>query len=156
MGLTAATGLIDAVSYLKLGHTFVANMTGNVVFLGFAVDPGSGFKVGPPVAAVVGFVLGSLVGGWAARGLESHARRWLGVVFGVQAEVLVGCGVLFGVDVLHRRDVRRGRDRSADAALDDRLGNRPRRRDRRRIGPDLRPRPRTDRQPPADRELAAN
>src|SRR2546426_2555079 len=35
--LTAATGLIDAVSYLALGHVFTANMTGNVVFLAFAV-----------------------------------------------------------------------------------------------------------------------
>jgi uncharacterized membrane protein YoaK (UPF0700 family) len=28
---TAITGLIDAVSYLRLGRVFVANMTGNVV-----------------------------------------------------------------------------------------------------------------------------
>ena len=27
--LTFLTGLVDAVSYLKLGHVFVANMTGN-------------------------------------------------------------------------------------------------------------------------------
>jgi len=32
----------------ELGHTFVANMTGNVVFLGFAVAPDSGFRFGPP------------------------------------------------------------------------------------------------------------
>jgi len=32
--LSVVTGLVDAVSYLKLGHIFVANMTGNV--LGFA------------------------------------------------------------------------------------------------------------------------
>ena len=32
----AMTGLIDAVSYLRVGRVFVANMTGNVVFLGFA------------------------------------------------------------------------------------------------------------------------
>src|SRR5271165_279042 len=31
---TVVTGLVDAVSYLKLGHVFVANMTGNVVFPG--------------------------------------------------------------------------------------------------------------------------
>ena len=33
--LTFTTGLIDAVSVLVLGHVFVANMTGNVIFLGF-------------------------------------------------------------------------------------------------------------------------
>jgi uncharacterized membrane protein YoaK (UPF0700 family) len=100
LGLTAATGLIDAVSYLRLGHTFVANMTGNVVFLGFAVAPDSGFRFGPPIVAVLGFVLGSLGGGRAARVLESRPRRWLGAVFGVQAVVLAVCAVLIGVGVL--------------------------------------------------------
>jgi uncharacterized membrane protein YoaK (UPF0700 family) len=38
--LTVLTGLVDAVSYLQLGHVFVANMTGNVVFLGFALARG--------------------------------------------------------------------------------------------------------------------
>ena len=42
--LTAVTGLVDAVSYLRLGHVFVANMTGNVVFLGFTADPHSGLS----------------------------------------------------------------------------------------------------------------
>jgi hypothetical protein len=37
--LTLVTGLVDAVSYLGLGHVFTANMTGNVVLLGFAVSP---------------------------------------------------------------------------------------------------------------------
>ena len=30
------TGIVDAVSILSLGHVFVANMTGNLVFTGFA------------------------------------------------------------------------------------------------------------------------
>ncbi len=34
---TAVTGLIDAVSYIALGHIFTANMTGNIVLLGFAL-----------------------------------------------------------------------------------------------------------------------
>ena len=32
VALTLVTGLVDALSYLVLGHVFVANMTGNVVF----------------------------------------------------------------------------------------------------------------------------
>ncbi|GLY28853.1 hypothetical protein Kisp02_22180 [Kineosporia sp. NBRC 101731] len=41
--LTVVTGLMDAFGYLMLGHVFVANMTGNVVFLSFdlGVRPGS-------------------------------------------------------------------------------------------------------------------
>jgi hypothetical protein len=34
--LTVATGVVDAVSILALGRVFIANMTGNIVFLGFA------------------------------------------------------------------------------------------------------------------------
>ena len=33
--LSATTGLVDAVSVLGLGYVFTANMTGNIVFLGF-------------------------------------------------------------------------------------------------------------------------
>ncbi len=36
LGMTAVTGLVDAVSFLSLGRVFTANMTGNVVLLGFA------------------------------------------------------------------------------------------------------------------------
>ena len=42
LGLTVVTGLIDAFSYLALGRVFVANMTGNVVFLGFALAGATG------------------------------------------------------------------------------------------------------------------
>jgi uncharacterized membrane protein YoaK (UPF0700 family) len=35
--MTAVTGVVDAVSFLALGHVFTANMTGNIVFLGFAL-----------------------------------------------------------------------------------------------------------------------
>src|SRR2546430_5437584 len=45
--LTFTTGLVDAVSYLGLGRVFTANMTGNIVFLGFGIA-GSGRL---PVAA---------------------------------------------------------------------------------------------------------
>jgi hypothetical protein len=43
--LTVVTGLVDAASYLKLGHVFVANMTGNVVFLGFAIAGAGGLSI---------------------------------------------------------------------------------------------------------------
>ena len=43
--LTAATGLIDGASYLALGHVFTANMTGNVVFLAFAIAGAPGLSI---------------------------------------------------------------------------------------------------------------
>jgi uncharacterized membrane protein YoaK (UPF0700 family) len=52
--LTAVTGLVDAVSYLRLGRVFVANMTGNVVFLGFSADPRSGLSAAASMIAIAG------------------------------------------------------------------------------------------------------
>jgi hypothetical protein len=42
VALTFATGLADAVCFLGLGQVLVANRTGNVVFLAFAVAGASG------------------------------------------------------------------------------------------------------------------
>ena len=52
IGLTLVTGLVDAFSYLTLGHFFVANMTGNVVFLGFALVGAPGFSFPAFLAAL--------------------------------------------------------------------------------------------------------
>jgi len=56
ISLTVVTGLVDAVSYLTLGQVFVANMTGNVVFLGFAVADAEDFSV--PASGVGGATRG--------------------------------------------------------------------------------------------------
>ncbi|MFG2887463.1 YoaK family protein [Streptomyces sp. NPDC048297] len=61
--LTLVTGLVDAVSYLGLGHVFVANMTGNVVFLGFALTGAPGLSALASVVALLTFLLGALAGG---------------------------------------------------------------------------------------------
>ena len=55
-----ATGLIDAVSILALGHVFVANMTGNIVFIGFAAAGAPGFSLPATLSALAGFLLGAL------------------------------------------------------------------------------------------------
>src|SRR5690242_6015931 len=56
--LTIVTGLVDAVAYLRLGHVFVANMTGNVVFLGFAAAGAHGLSVGGSLLAIACFLPG--------------------------------------------------------------------------------------------------
>ena len=53
--LTVVTGLVDAYSYLVLGHVFVANMTGNVVFLAFALVGAQGFSLGASLLALAAF-----------------------------------------------------------------------------------------------------
>jgi uncharacterized membrane protein YoaK (UPF0700 family) len=61
--LTFTTGVIDAASYLGLGHVFTANMTGNVVLLGFGIAGGSGLPVVSPIVSLVAFLVGATVGG---------------------------------------------------------------------------------------------
>jgi uncharacterized membrane protein YoaK (UPF0700 family) len=63
VGLTALTGIVDAVSILSLGRVFVANMTGNVVFAGFALAGAAGFALAASLAALAGFIAGAGAGG---------------------------------------------------------------------------------------------
>jgi uncharacterized membrane protein YoaK (UPF0700 family) len=98
--LTAVTGLIDAVSYLRLGHVFVANMTGNVVFLGFGLLPGSGLAPLASAVSIIGFLAGALFGGRLGTRMDSRPRVWLGTALAVQAGVLAVPAVLGGIGVL--------------------------------------------------------
>jgi len=98
--LTAVTGLVDAVSYLRLGRVFVANMTGNVVFLGFTADPHSGLSPAAALIAIGGFVLGALAAGRAAHSLASRPGPWLATAFATQAVILAWVAVLAGAGVL--------------------------------------------------------
>ncbi len=61
--LTAVTGVVDALSILALGRVFVANMTGNVVFAGFALVGAPGFSLSASLFALAGFLAGAAVGG---------------------------------------------------------------------------------------------
>jgi uncharacterized membrane protein YoaK (UPF0700 family) len=92
VALTAVTGLVDAFSYLVLGHVFVANMTGNVVFLAFALAGVGGFSALASIVAIVCFAAGALVAGRLGRQL-SHRERLLGITAAIQA-VLLGAAVI--------------------------------------------------------------
>ncbi len=98
--LTFATGLVDAVSVLVLGHVFVANMTGNIIFLGFWFVPHSGIDLLAAVVAFVGFIAGAILGGRLARHLDGNPRRWLVVALGIEVLVLTTLSVLAGCGVL--------------------------------------------------------
>lgn len=65
------SGLVDAVSYLQLGHVFVANMTGNVVFIGFVLAGASGISLPNSAVAIGSF----LIGAFAATRLARRAKR---------------------------------------------------------------------------------
>src|SRR6266849_6945275 len=63
LGLTVVTGLVDAVSFLSLGHVFTANMTGNIVFLAFATAHVSGLSIARSLTALLAFLVGAVLGG---------------------------------------------------------------------------------------------
>jgi uncharacterized membrane protein YoaK (UPF0700 family) len=88
VALTAVTGLVDAFSYLVLGHVFVANMTGNVVFLAFALVGVRGFSVLASLVAIGCFALGALVAGRLGRSLAERRELHLGVTAAVEAVIV--------------------------------------------------------------------
>src|SRR3979409_1889563 len=61
--LTFTTGLVDAVSYLGLGHVFTANMTGNVVRPGLGRAGSGGLPVVAPLVSLAAFLAGAGAGG---------------------------------------------------------------------------------------------
>lgn len=77
LALTVVTGLVDAVSILSLGRVFVANMTGNVVFIGFALAGAPGFSLAASLSALAGFVVGAGTAGRTVVRLRSHRGRLL-------------------------------------------------------------------------------
>lgn len=89
--LTFVTGLVDAGSYVAMGHVFTANMTGNIVFLGFAFGGESGLSIGRSSTAL-GFALaGGLLAGKLDSLLGKRRRNiWLAVAFGIETLLLLG------------------------------------------------------------------
>lgn len=87
--LSVATGFVDAVSVLGLGRVFTANMTGNVVFLGFAAAGTPGFHAMSYIVAIAAFLLGALIAGRIGKTLaNTPLRRWLMIGALVEAGLL--------------------------------------------------------------------
>jgi len=97
--LAATTGMVDATAYLGLGRVFTANMTGNVLLLGFSTTTSRGGGSGTAVlygslAALLAFVVGALVGAVAAG--RRAAAPHVGVGFALEGVLLVaGTALLF-------------------------------------------------------------
>jgi uncharacterized membrane protein YoaK (UPF0700 family) len=91
--LTVVTGLVDAFSYLVLGHVFVANMTGNVVFLAFAIAGAKGFSIPASFLALAAFGCGAVIGGRMIARLAGHRGHLLTSAVVVQSG-LVGAAMV--------------------------------------------------------------
>jgi uncharacterized membrane protein YoaK (UPF0700 family) len=99
--LSFTTGLVDAITVLGLGKVFTANMTGNVVFLGFAIAGVPGFNVEPYLVAIGSFLVGAAAGG--RFGLAHASRRrgiWLLRAASIEAVLLwVAAGIAVGFEI---------------------------------------------------------
>jgi uncharacterized membrane protein YoaK (UPF0700 family) len=82
--LTFATGVVDAASVLDLGHVFTANMTGNVVFLGFRLAGRESVSLVASACALSAFLAGAAIGGRMSR----QPGRFR-VVIGLEAAMLL-------------------------------------------------------------------
>jgi uncharacterized membrane protein YoaK (UPF0700 family) len=98
--LTGVTGVVDAVSFLALGHVFVANMTGNVVFLGFAAVGAATLSVTGSLTAIVAFMAGAYAGGQLALRSSDRARLLVrGVAIKIAlAGVALAAALAFSID----------------------------------------------------------
>jgi uncharacterized membrane protein YoaK (UPF0700 family) len=90
--LTVVTGVVDSISILALGRVFVANMTGNVVFAGFAIVGAPGFSLSASLFALAGFLVGAAAGGAAITRVGSDRAALLRA--GTAAEVALAAVAL--------------------------------------------------------------
>src|SRR6478672_8089183 len=98
--LTFTTGLVDAASYLGLGHVFTANMTGNIVFLGFGIAGSGGLPVVAPLVSLGAFLAGAGAGGVLAASMADRHPRHFAWALGIEASLIaVAAVVVAAIDV---------------------------------------------------------
>jgi uncharacterized membrane protein YoaK (UPF0700 family) len=99
--LTFTTGLVDAVSYLGLGHVFTANMTGNVVLLGFGIAGSGGLPVLAPLISLGAFLLGAGGGGVIASRTALRHPRHLAFALTTEAALIALAAALAAAADIH-------------------------------------------------------
>ncbi|MFE5976415.1 YoaK family protein [Streptomyces sp. NPDC056460] len=92
--LTLVTGLVDAVSFLGLGQVFVANMTGNVALLGFALAGAGGLSAPASLVSLASFLVGAVAGGRFGTRFAAHRGRLLASALALQAGLVAGALVI--------------------------------------------------------------
>ena len=88
MVLTFSTGVIDAISFIGLGRVFTANMTGNIIFIGFALGGADGFSIRRSSSALAAFLIGAILAGVVANLTSFSAPRRLAIGTGAEAALL--------------------------------------------------------------------
>jgi uncharacterized membrane protein YoaK (UPF0700 family) len=101
--LTFVTGVVDAASVLGLGRVFTANMTGNVVFLGFALGGAHDASIAGSLVAIAAFLLGAAGGGRLSRHDVRRALRW---ALAIEVALLLAAAVIAALTDEHRATTR--------------------------------------------------
>jgi uncharacterized membrane protein YoaK (UPF0700 family) len=98
--LTVSTGVVDADSYLALDRVFTGNMTGNVLFLGFAIAGVAGIPFVNNAIALIGFIVGTVISarvvGREHAGFLPRRSMWMLVAGGLLAIALATTWTILG------------------------------------------------------------
>jgi uncharacterized membrane protein YoaK (UPF0700 family) len=99
--LTFTTGLVDAVSYLRLGRVFSANMTGNVVLLGFGIAKTGHLPVVAPLVSMSAFLVGAALGGRLANRVADRHGVHVGLALAIETLLMVAAAVTASAITIH-------------------------------------------------------
>src|SRR6201998_375989 len=102
--VTLGTGVADSISILVLGHVFVANMTGNVIFLGFWLAPKTSIDLTAVAVALPTFVCTTILSGRLLRLFGERTRSWITTVLATEIALLAALSTLAATGVLRYHD----------------------------------------------------
>ncbi|WP_344014895.1 YoaK family protein [Streptomyces thermospinosisporus] len=92
--LTVLAGAVDAISFLTMGHVFCALVTGNVLFLSFALAGEGDVPVARPATTIGAFVSAAAVSAVVLKWLADRGRPWFPVGLTGEALLLAGGGAV--------------------------------------------------------------
>jgi uncharacterized membrane protein YoaK (UPF0700 family) len=95
--LTLVAGDVDATSILRIDHVFVANVTGNVIFIGLALVGARGFSFTAPFLVLVSFLLGAATSARVLLNRTTHRGRIAHAACVVQLSDLVIVTVIYAI-----------------------------------------------------------
>jgi uncharacterized membrane protein YoaK (UPF0700 family) len=94
LALTFTTGLVDASSYLQLGHVFTANQTGNIVLLALGIAGSANLPVAGPLVSLGAFVLGAGAAGVVAERTGGRGLMLVGRALAIEISLLSVAAIL--------------------------------------------------------------
>jgi uncharacterized membrane protein YoaK (UPF0700 family) len=99
LGLTVVSGLVDAYSFLEMGHIFVANVTGDVLFIAFGLAGAQGFSALAALITLAVFFVGALLGGRIFTYFGLHRGHLLAIVAAIETTLFaIATGLAATVD----------------------------------------------------------